>query len=390
MIKPAHRVTAQTKSMVIAAVTAVLAVGSVGVPTIAHAMMAPQPVDHSTTATRRYVASIHELNHTGVTGTATFTTSSNEMTVTVNASGLEPGVHPMHIHGKNQAEAECPTMAQDTNGDGYLSVIEGAPSYGLIKLNLTSPQTAFGTPPTPALFYPFAGTPNNANFPVVGSNGKLHYSQTFTFDNSAEAQAAWTSLTPLGDQAIVIHGATAPKSVDASAFAALGSAYPTGTDLTARTYDALLPAGCGMIDQASTTAGGTSNGSAPITGLDSIQLHVITELTKASANAADASVFNNRISQLSANFSAAVNAAVGTYQTDVAHGLSHDEARNRLVNAFAGAKDQELNGLTDSRNQLIDQMNHAGNVSNRDAFLSGFNTAVDQYRAKVEVIKNQL
>lgn len=314
------KVAFQTKSMVVAAVAAVLAVGGASAPVIAHAMTAEQPVSHSTMAMKRYVSSIHELNNTGVTGTATFTTNGNELTVNVEASGLEPGVHPLHIHGKDQAKAECPTMEQDTNGDGFLSVIEGAPAYGLIKINLTSPQTAFGTPPTPALFYPFAGTPNNANFPVVGSDGLLHLSQTYTFNNSADAQAALASLTPLGNQAIVIHGATAPKSVDAPAFAALGKAYPAGTDLTASTYDALLPAACGLIDEASTSPaqgnrGNTGDASdtsssdqptafVPTSGLAGMQQKVVSGLTTASAHASNASVFNNQVAQLSASFPA--------------------------------------------------------------------------------------
>jgi hypothetical protein len=396
----------KTKSIVAASFAAVLAVGGVGLPVVAHAMSNDQPMNHAADAMHRYTAKIHELNNTGVRGSATFTTSGNELTIAVKASGLQPGVHPMHIHGKDEAKAECPTSAQDTNGDGYLSVVEGAPAYGLIKLNVTNPQTAFGTPPTPALFYPFAGTPDNANFPVVTANGQLHFKHTFMFDSSANAQAALKSLTPLGDQALVIHGAIAPKSVDAPALAALGKAYAPGTDLTVRTYDALLPVACGTIDQASTSpektdqkntnnSQNTNNqnqqtGSMSFSGIDTLQQQVVSGLTTASAHAADASVFNSQVAQLSSTFVTTVNNASATYKTSMEQGTNHDVARNTLINTFASAKDQELNGLTESRNQLIDQLNRSGNVANRDAFLNGFNGAVDQYSSKLEMIKNQL
>lgn len=81
---------------------------------------------------------------------------------------------------------------------------------------------------------------------------------------------------------------------------------------------------------------------------------------------------------------------MSSYQSNIAQGMNHDEARNMLVNAVASAKDQELNGLTDSRNQFIDQLNRTSNATSRDAFLNGFNTVVDQYHDELEQIKNQL
>ena len=389
-MKRQHTKNAQVeKGMVIAGLAAVFAVGGVGIPSLAHASSTSLLTSHSTMAMQHYEAVINQLNNTGVHGTAAFTTRSNELTVTINATGLAPGVHPIHIHGKNMMEAECPTIAQDTNGDGYLSVIEGAPSYGLIKISLTSPETSFGTPPTPALFYSFAGTPNNANFPLVGSDGKLQFTQTYTFDTSADAQAAYASLTPLGNQAIVIHGATAPRSVDAPALAALGHAYPAGTDLTARVYDALLPAGCGVIEEASTATVPTAPRMAPLVD-SSTQQEVINGLTTASSNASDASSFNNQVTAASAHFAALVSEAQLNYQNNVAQGMNKDQARNMLINAFAGAKDMELNALTASRNQLIDQLNQTGSVTARDSFLNSFNSVVDHYAAQLEMTKNQI
>lgn len=243
MIRITQKYSNRPKAIAFSLIAAIIGFSGIGLPLAASAS-----TYSNNNFGHKYVSSIHELNNTHVSGNASFMQVGRHLTVTINATGLEPGVHPIHIHGKDQAKAECPTASNDTNGDGYVSVIEGAPAYGLIKLNLTSPQTAFGTPPTPALFYPFAGTPKISSFPFVGTNGVLHFSNTFTFNNTSAAQAAFKSLKPLGDQAVVIHGAIAPQSVDAAAFAALGSPLPVGYDPSLMTYDALLPVGCGTIN----------------------------------------------------------------------------------------------------------------------------------------------
>ena len=357
-----------------------------------------------------YVAVLHPINKTNVSGTAKFSVEGNHLKATIDATGLEPGVHPQHIHGKKQAKAECPTQSADTNNDGFISVIEGAPSYGLIKMNLTSPQTAFGTPPTPVLFESFAGTADNKNFPVVKADGILHFQQTYTFDNSASAQAALASLTPLGSQEVVIHGATAPKSVDADAFALLGSPV-AAADLTTSSYDALLPVACGEISAVSGMPHHDNNksqdnndhpnsGNAPDTsaiisplnsGLNTLQTQLTDGLTAAAAAGHGTSAdFNGKVSSLSAALSASVTQAVSTYQMSIASGTNRDEARNQLINSLASAKDTELNGLTEARNQMVDQLNQSGDVAYRDAFLNGFDHTVLQYRNVLEMAKNQL
>ena len=348
-----------------------------------------------------YVAYLHPLNHTNVTGSAKFEQSGDHLKVTIHATGLEPGTHPQHIHGKRQAAAECPTTAADLNKDGFVSVIEGAPSYGLIKMNLTSPQTPFGAPPTLALFEPFAGTANNANFPVVGTDGVLNFTSNYTFDDSVAAQQALASLTPLGDQELVLHGASAPKSVDADAFAAIGNPYPAGTDLSVVAYDALLPAACGEIDEASSAVNTPEDTGGSITtvpaavnslnsGLNALQTQLTDGLTIATANVTDASAFKAQASTASTTFSTKAQAAVATYQANISGGMNRDEARNQLINTLSSAKDAELNTLTEARNQQIDQLNKAGNVANRDAFLNGFDTTLNQYKNVLEQAKNQL
>ena len=178
------------------------------------------------------------LNNSPVHGHARLSFSGTDLQINLRASGLIPGMlHPAHIHGMlNGTNASCPTFANDANGDGYVSVFEGAPAYGPIKLNLTSPQTAFGAPANATLFAPFAGVPNLANFPQVGKNKQFVLNQTYVFNlsNSYDSQA-YTSLRALQNQHIVIHGAYAPQSVDTAG---------GGSQIV---YDPLLPVACGEI-----------------------------------------------------------------------------------------------------------------------------------------------
>ncbi len=188
--------------------------------------------------TRTYTSVIDALNNSGVSGSATIVvdTDAKTLDVTVNALGLLPNqVHAQHIHGLlNNGFATCPTMAQDANKDGFLSVLEGAVNYGPIKLNLTSPPTPFGPSPDPVLFASYAGTPDLTKFPTA-PDGTINYHEliTFNLNNSADA-AAFAQLQDIDNQHIVLHGAFAPESVDT-----------VGGDPTNIIYDGLLPVACG-------------------------------------------------------------------------------------------------------------------------------------------------
>lgn len=189
---------------------------------------------------KNYTANLTPLNNSGVYGTSQLNLRGRDLDVKLKATGLVPGqVHVVHIHGKLDGEdAKCPTIAQDTNHDGFVSVFEGAPKYGPIKLNLTSPQTAFGPNPNTVLFAPFAGVPKISDFPKVSAAGKLDYDNHYTFDMSKKAdRQAYASLTPLSEQHIVIHGAYAPENVD------------TAGGSSATVYDPLLPVACGTINR---------------------------------------------------------------------------------------------------------------------------------------------
>lgn len=112
-------------------------------------------------------AMLTELNGSGASGTATAVVKNQKIEhIEVHATGLTPDApHAQHIHYGNDALNECPTLAQDANGDGRLTTVEGVPAYGpvVVSLNTTGDTT-------PASFL------DVARFPV-SQGGLFNYSR---------------------------------------------------------------------------------------------------------------------------------------------------------------------------------------------------------------------
>jgi len=92
-----------------------------------------------------YGGVLSELNNSGASGSAKITVADDGLTMTieVNARNLNlNGPHAMHLHGKVEGNAviasTCPTDADDGDGDGVLTVLEGAPKYGGVQVSLTT------------------------------------------------------------------------------------------------------------------------------------------------------------------------------------------------------------------------------------------------------------
>jgi hypothetical protein len=122
-------------------------VGAAGVGTLA-ALAAATPasatsddaLDGST-----WFAVLSELNGSGAGGDAIMTVSDDGETMSVElvADGFNlDGPHAIHLHGIVEdgevLASSCPTEAEDANGDGVVTVVEGAARYGTVQISLTN------------------------------------------------------------------------------------------------------------------------------------------------------------------------------------------------------------------------------------------------------------
>jgi hypothetical protein len=79
-----------------------------------------------------------EGNGVDGSGTAMVRVDGTTLTVTMGAVGLladQP--HAAHIHYSEEARNECPTLADDEDGNGHLNTTEGVPAYGEIVVSVT-------------------------------------------------------------------------------------------------------------------------------------------------------------------------------------------------------------------------------------------------------------
>jgi hypothetical protein len=149
--------------------------------------------DHGDTGHHHHGAAVggrlNTLNNSGVTGRGVITVDGRRLRVSYDASKLAPGLpHAAHVHYGEEARHECPTVADDANGDFRLNVAEGLPEYGDIVKSLT---TRGDTSPTSALAVD--------RFPTA-PHGTVHYSRLMT-TTKAVARAIRH-----GEGVLVVHG----------------------------------------------------------------------------------------------------------------------------------------------------------------------------------------
>ncbi|MBJ2119582.1 hypothetical protein I6N91_01145 [Arthrobacter sp. MSA 4-2] len=137
-----------------------------------------------------YSSTLGQLNGTTGTGTITVDVTGNTAMVNLQVSGLAetfmdgPYPHVQHIHGG--AQGVCPTPEADANGDGIISVSEGAPGYGGI---LTTLSTSGATTPAEGL-----------NLALGGQGG------TYSIQRSIELDADTKAALEAGTAVVVVHG----------------------------------------------------------------------------------------------------------------------------------------------------------------------------------------
>ncbi|MDI3194297.1 hypothetical protein QK290_07510 [Pseudarthrobacter sp. AL07] len=126
-----------------------LVLGGAGVAMLAAVSLGAGPVmaqnAKAAEKTVTLTATLKQLNGSGASGTATAVVRNQKIQhIEVHATGLTPDApHAQHIHYGNQALNECPTLAQDSNGDGRINTLEGVPAYGpvVVSLNTTGDTT---------------------------------------------------------------------------------------------------------------------------------------------------------------------------------------------------------------------------------------------------------
>ena len=77
------------------------------------------------------------VNGSNGSGTAMVKVTGNTLDFTLAASNLADGPHAAHIHFGADARHECPTAADNADGDTRLSTTEGGGAYGPIVVSLT-------------------------------------------------------------------------------------------------------------------------------------------------------------------------------------------------------------------------------------------------------------
>ena len=143
-----------------------------------------------------------QMNNSGVKAEATLEMRDGNLTVTLNGVGRIPNqVHPQHIHGFDAQASACPTLANDTNGDGIITFAEGSPIFGPVQVDLQP--------------YP---VPTNAA-------GSTHYRATFV------SSAVPFTASQLTQKTMVLHG-----------------------DFFGGSYDPSLPVACGLVEAVNAAA----------------------------------------------------------------------------------------------------------------------------------------
>jgi hypothetical protein len=158
----------------------------------------------------RYIAHLTPLNAdkigTSATGTAKLEVVDGKLTVTIDLAGLTPSLmHLQHFHGfPDGKDAVCPAAKQDTNGDGYIDLIETEPVAGVTMLPFHSHPATLEIP--------------NDTYPAADKSGAAHYEHTDSVDELEKAlKEKFNAPLALAKRVIFIHGvandAKLPNSV---------------------------------------------------------------------------------------------------------------------------------------------------------------------------------
>jgi hypothetical protein len=184
-------------------------------------------------AAERFTAKLAPLNSdkigTSASGTANLEIEDGKLTISIEAAGLAPGLmHLQHFHGFPDGKAAtCPTSQADTNGDGYVDLIETEPMSGTTMVPFHAHPTTLEIP--------------DDTYPASDKTGAAHYRQTVSVAELEKAleKKFKAPVLALTKRVIFLHGvANDAKLPD------------TVKSLPGAPAQVTLPVACGVIEAA--------------------------------------------------------------------------------------------------------------------------------------------
>ncbi len=174
------------------------------------------------------------MKGTDASGIAALTpTADGGLMVSIKTTGLVPNMpSAQHLHGDFSGKNfVCPADSADTDGNGFISIPEGVPAYGGVKISLTTTGDVSGD----------SGLALD-RFPVADAQGTVEYSRTLTASELPEG-----TLDNLANLHIVQHGVDANGN-DKFDLDGLGeSAFAKSLGVDGIPEEGTTSATCGMV-----------------------------------------------------------------------------------------------------------------------------------------------
>lgn len=148
-----------------------------------------------------YVAKLQPLNTakigTSSSGDARLEVADGKLIVSIDLAGLPPGMHLQHFHGfPDGRDATCPTGESDSNGDGYIDLVETEPLAGTTMVPFHAHPATLEIP--------------SDSYPVADENGAAHYEKieiVADIENALKEKFK-APLLALEKRVIFVHGVT--------------------------------------------------------------------------------------------------------------------------------------------------------------------------------------
>ncbi|MBD3345158.1 MAG: hypothetical protein GF401_08870 [Chitinivibrionales bacterium] len=167
---------------------------------LSHFRCAPETGEEKEAENVVYKADLKSLNSsvTGreASGTATLTRKGDSLFISVEATGLVPGImHLQHYHGfEDGKDADCAEMAQDTNNDSIIDLVETQAVSGITLVPFNADPAALEI--------------TTQTYPVADSQGTISYRDTVmigTLQDAMKQKYGIDSLL-LDHRIVYIHG----------------------------------------------------------------------------------------------------------------------------------------------------------------------------------------